>query len=147
MAFHVSEIGILLAAELCLSYCSILVKKHHDHSNLLKEPFNRRLAYSFRGPVHENHGRKQGSGQAGMVLEQYLRAHLTFLRWQHREKDWALCGLWDFQSETLIQTRVHLLILPKVGTKHSNIQTHGGQANQHEVSWTFSSNWGCFLSS
>jgi hypothetical protein len=53
---------------MCLTNFSIAVKRHHDQGNLKKREFIG--AYSFRGSVHEYHGRKQGSWEASMVLEQ-----------------------------------------------------------------------------
>jgi hypothetical protein len=39
-----------------LSYCPVVMKRHHDHDNLGKEASNWRLAYCFRGSVHDLHG-------------------------------------------------------------------------------------------
>ena len=39
----------------------IAVKRHHDHSNFIRETFNY-LAYSFRGSVNYYHDREHGSG-------------------------------------------------------------------------------------
>jgi hypothetical protein len=40
---------------------------------LIKKSIPLRLAYSFRGSVHHHQGRKHGSRQADMVLEEELR--------------------------------------------------------------------------
>ena len=43
-----------------------------------KKTLNWGLAYSFKGQVHDYHGREHGNRHAGMVLGQELRAlHLT----------------------------------------------------------------------
>jgi hypothetical protein len=43
-------------------------------STLIKENVSLGLAYSVRGLVHYNHGRKLGGMQADTVLEKWLRA-------------------------------------------------------------------------
>lgn len=42
----------------CLSYCSIVIERHHNQGNLQNETFNWGLAYSFRVLVRD-HGGKQ----------------------------------------------------------------------------------------
>jgi hypothetical protein len=47
-------------------------------ATLIKENiYNVGLAYSFRGSVHYHHGRKHGSLQADMVLEELRALHLV----------------------------------------------------------------------
>lgn len=46
----------------------IAVKRHHDHAT--------GLTYSFRGLVHDNHGRKHDVIQADMVLKKLRIEHL-----------------------------------------------------------------------
>lgn len=46
---------------LCLSPCSIALKRHHGHGQLFgKKAFNCGLAYSFKGLVHYHHGGEHG---------------------------------------------------------------------------------------
>jgi hypothetical protein len=53
----------------------IVVKRHHDQDNSYK---GKHLigAYYFRGLLHYRHGRKHGSMQADMVLEEPRVVHL-----------------------------------------------------------------------
>jgi hypothetical protein len=44
-------------------------------ATLTKESISLELAYSFRGLVHYRHGRKHGSMQARMVLEELRVLH------------------------------------------------------------------------
>ena len=46
-------------------------------STLIKDNVSLVLAYRFRGLVHYHHGRKHGSVQAGMVLEDLRVLHLV----------------------------------------------------------------------
>ena len=49
-------------------------------ATLIKEDIYWRLAYSFRGLVHYDHGEKHGSIQADMVLEKELRVQYLDLQ-------------------------------------------------------------------
>lgn len=40
----------------CYLGLSVVMKKHHDHSNSYKKNIQLVLAYSFRGLVHYHHG-------------------------------------------------------------------------------------------
>jgi len=57
------------------------VKRHRDLRAL-----NWGLAYSFRGSVHD-HGRKHGSKQTSMALEQKLLTFILFTRWRQRQRE------------------------------------------------------------
>ena len=57
---------------MCLSQCSIAVKRHHDQ-DLIKEAIDLGLAYSFRGLVHYQRDRKHGDTQAEMMLGKELK--------------------------------------------------------------------------
>jgi hypothetical protein len=48
---------------------SIAVKRHYDHSNLIKENVYLEPGLQSRALVHYHHGRKHGGLQADMVLE------------------------------------------------------------------------------
>lgn len=52
-----------------------LLWRDHDQSNLWKIAFDWRLVYSFRVFLHVHHGRKHGSRQAGIELDQELSAY------------------------------------------------------------------------
>ena len=54
----------------CLSLGFIAGNRHHDQSNSYKNNIPLGLAYRFRSSVHYRHGRKHGSMQADMVLEE-----------------------------------------------------------------------------
>ena len=54
-----------------------------DQYSSLKKTFSWGLAYSFRGSVHDHHGREYGTGQAGMVLEQ--RTHIWSESYRQQE--------------------------------------------------------------
>ena len=54
----------------CLSVGFIVEKRYRDHSALVKDNISSGLAYSVRGLVLYHHGRKQGSVQTDMVLEE-----------------------------------------------------------------------------
>jgi hypothetical protein len=46
-------------------------------TTLIKDNVSLELAYRFRGSVHYHHGRKHGSIQAGMTLEELRVIHLV----------------------------------------------------------------------
>jgi hypothetical protein len=48
----------------CLGQHAIAVKRHHGQGNSYKRKSLMGLAYSFRGLVHNHHGRKYGGVQA-----------------------------------------------------------------------------------
>lgn len=54
----------------CLSCCSVAVERYDDQGDLWKKAFHWGLAESFRGLVHDAHGREWGGRWAGMVQEQ-----------------------------------------------------------------------------
>jgi hypothetical protein len=78
------------------------------------------LAYRFRDSVHYHHGRKYGSIQASMVLEDLRVLHLDLTAARRKLALRQLGGL-SFKahpySDTLPLTRPHLLIVPLPGTR------------------------------
>jgi hypothetical protein len=62
---------------LCLSPCSIALKRHHGHGQLFgKKAFNCGLAYSFKGLVHYHRGGEHSSTNCtGPVPESYVLIH------------------------------------------------------------------------
>jgi hypothetical protein len=46
------------------------VKRQHNQGHSYQGNISLGLVYTFRGSVHYHHGRKYGSTQAGMVLEE-----------------------------------------------------------------------------
>jgi hypothetical protein len=86
------------------------------------------LAYRFKGPVHYNHGGKNGSIHADMVLKKELRVLHLDLKIPRRRlsssgsQEEALKA--RSHSDTLPPTRPHLLIVPlAVGHIYSNYHT------------------------
>lgn len=65
------ERGFRIGENLCQLH--LAVKRHNDHRNLQKKAFNLGLAYSYRGVIHDHLGRKYGSRQAYVVLEQQVK--------------------------------------------------------------------------
>ena len=87
---------------------------------LIRENISLELAYRFRVPIYYHHGRKHGSIQAGMVLEELRVLHLhpkARSRLSHRHLGGGFSKL-TLQSNTLpptknipTPTRPHLLQL------------------------------------
>lgn len=58
---------------MCLSGCSIAVRRHHGQGNSYERThLTNGLAYSFRGPVHYGHGKEHGSSHTGAVYETFM---------------------------------------------------------------------------
>jgi hypothetical protein len=67
------------------------VKRYHNHSDSYSSLINAyKLADSFRGLVPYHHGRKHGSVQADMVLEELRVPHLDP---KAAERDCATLGM------------------------------------------------------
>lgn len=56
----------------CLSYCSIAVKKYCDQDNSIKEMFNWEPAYSFRVLVFDHQCWEAGRHVVGAVSESFI---------------------------------------------------------------------------
>jgi len=83
-------------------------------ATITKDNSSWRLAYSVRGSVRYQHGRKHGSTQADMVLEKEPR--VLPLIWRQSGEEWHLQGArkklslpTPTHSDTLPPTRPHLL--------------------------------------
>jgi hypothetical protein len=97
------------------------MKRHHNHSNSLKENI---LIYSFRGLAHYHHGGKHGSTfQANIALEKELRVlhlNLQAAEGNYTGHNLSLRGLKNPPSQqhifpnkaTSTPTRPHFLIVP-----------------------------------
>lgn len=110
-----------------------------------------RFAYSFRGWVHYQYGRKHGDRQADMVLVRQLRVLYLNRQAARRERATGLSlGFWNpkahFQSypspskATPTSSRLHLLIflekLYSLMTMHPNIWAYGDHSY-----WNHHKNW------
>ena len=54
------------------------MKRHHDHSNFYKGKHFIGAGLQFQRLVHYGYGKKHGSVQTGMVLEELKILHLEF---------------------------------------------------------------------
>ena len=94
------------------------MKRQHDHSNSYRGKNPLGLAYSFRGLVHYHHGRKHGSIQADMVLEEPRILHLDPKAPRRRLSFHTGQSLnieslkAHSHSDTLPPTRPHLPVVP-----------------------------------
>jgi hypothetical protein len=84
------------AGEERLSQGFTAVKRPHDQGNSYKN-LSLGLAYSFRDSIHYHHGRKHGSTQADMVLEELRALHLD-PKAARRTLSSYLLFVWSVQS-------------------------------------------------
>lgn len=89
------------------------------------------LAFSFRDSVHYHHGRKHDITQADLGREKPRVLHLDLKATRRRlsstlDKAWAQEALKP-NSDTLLATKPHLLIVPLLMTKCSNTWIYGGR--------------------
>ena len=102
--------------DLCLSCCFLLLwwntmtkaeyKGEHLIGSLLQ----------FQGLVRDHHGRECVGTQAGVVLEQQLRAYIWSTGWRQREQDWGWHRCLKLKTHPQWHTssnKTPLIILPK----------------------------------
>lgn len=70
----------------CLSYSSVTVLRYMTKSTYRRTRLLR--AYSFRAWVCDHCGGKHGSKQEGMIVEQWLRAHILIHTHQAERANW-----------------------------------------------------------
>lgn len=119
-----SLVSSALSLPLCLSYFSIAVKKQHAKATW------RGLQSRGLG-VHDHHDEEHGSRQAGMVLGQQLRAHISVCKQKAESANWKCRETFEVSKPTRDTSPAsqHLLVISKqfyhLGTKYSDMSLQG----------------------
>lgn len=82
--------------------------------------------------VHNHHGGKDGSRQAGMVLEQKLRAHISINKQQTERANWNWCGLVRHQ---ILPPMAHLLQQGHIPNAFQRVPPTGDQLFEYMSLW------------
>lgn len=103
-----------------LSYCSFAVERHHDQGSSYKKACDWRLAYNFRGLVHDHHCKKQ-TGWCWKLYILTLRQQICI----YRETGTGMGSCFFSNSmphNTPLPTRPHhTKQFHQLGIKHANI--------------------------
>lgn len=101
----------------CLSYCSVVVKKHRDQGNLYEKAFTLGLAYSLRRLVYDLHGGEPDCRQASRPDASesfYLIQKLEGQKDRETGNTVGFLSLKAYPHWHTSSNRPHFLVLPKV---------------------------------